>query len=739
MGEPEVTKELAFKHGLSQEEWNRVLDILGRTPTYPELGIFSVMWSEHCSYKSSRIHLKRFPTEGPRVLQGPGENAGVVDIGDGWAVAFKMESHNHPSYIEPYQGAATGVGGILRDIFTMGARPIANMNSLHFGSPDHPKTPHLMRGVVAGIGDYGNCMGIPTVGGQVVFHPCYDGNILVNAFTLGVLRSDRIFRGYASGIGNPILYVGSKTGRDGIHGATMASEEFSEATEEKRPTVQVGDPFTEKLLLEACLELMEEDVIVGIQDMGAAGLTSSSFEMAGRSGSGIRITLEDIPMREEEMTPYELLLSESQERMLIVAKKGGEKRVAEIFSKWKLDAVKIGEVTDTGRAELFWHGEKVVDIPVSPIAAQAPVYRRPSAPPDDLAGRRELHLGDYPERNCRESLLAMVSHPDLCSRRWIYTQYDQSVRTNTVAGPGADAALVRVKGTVKAIAMSLDVDPRYCKLDPYLGGKLAVVESARNVSCVGAKPLALTDCLNFGNPERSHVMWEFERAVDGISEAAEALGTPVVSGNVSFYNETKGEGIYPTPTIGMVGLLEDVDKRMTPWFVRKGDPIALLGNTAGHLGASAYLWVLFGRDEGTPPPLDMERERALQELLRLYASEGMVKSCHDCSTGGLLIAVAECGIAPHRTMGVVLDLQSKGLKRSGLLFGEDASRAVVSCSPSALDDVKAAADRSGIPFTVIGRVGGARLRVNVDDEEIINLPMEEVRMAWDGGLTRVVG
>ena len=467
MKEPAVTKELALQHGLSEAEWERVLSIMDRVPTYPELGIFSVMWSEHCSYKSSRVHLKRFPTQGPHVLQGPGENAGVVDIGDGWAVAFKMESHNHPSYIEPYQGAATGVGGILRDVFTMGARPIANLNALHFGRPSHEKTPHLIGGVVRGIGDYGNCVGVPTVGGQVVFHPSYDGNILVNAFTLGLLRADRIFRGYASGVGNPVLYVGSKTGRDGIHGATMASAEFSEATEEKRPTVQVGDPFTEKLLLEACLELMAEDVVVGIQDMGAAGLTSSSLEMAGRAGSGILLHLDRVPMREEGMTPYELLLSESQERMLIVARKGGEDRVRAIFAKWNLDAVAIGEVTDTGRAEMLWHGERVVDMPVGPVSDRAPVYERPLREPEDLAERRSLDLASLPSRSPQETLLAMVGHPDLCSRRWVYTQYDQSVRTNTVLGPGGDAALVRVKGTSKAVAMSLDVNPRYCRLDPF--------------------------------------------------------------------------------------------------------------------------------------------------------------------------------------------------------------------------------------------------------------------------------
>jgi len=676
MAEPEVTRELAFKHGLSEEEWSRVLDILGRTPTYPELGIFSVMWSEHCSYKSSRVHLKRFPTEGPQVLQGPGENAGVADIGDGWAVAFKMESHNHPSYIEPYQGAATGVGGILRDVFTMGARPIANMNSLHFGRPDHPKTAHLMKGVVAGIGDYGNCMGIPTVGGQVVFHPCYDGNILVNAFTLGLMRSDRIFRGYASGVGNPILYVGSKTGRDGIHGATMASEEFSEATEEKRPTVQVGDPFTEKLLLEACLELMAEDVIVGIQDMGAAGLTSSSFEMAGRSGSGVRITLDDIPMREEGMTPYELLLSESQERMLIVAKKGGEKRVADIFSKWKLDAATIGEVTDTGRAELFWHGKKVVDIPVSPIADHAPVYRRPSAPPEDLEKRLSLDLDAFPERNCKEALLALVSHPDLCSRRWVYTQYDQSVRTNTVLGPGGDAALVRIKGTTKAIAMSLDVEPRYCKLDPYLGGKLAVAESARNVSCVGAKPLALTDCLNFGNPEVPERMWEFREAVKGLGEACAYLGIPVPSGNVSFYNESHDGSILPTITVLGTGIIDDIRKAVTTDMKERENLIFMVGKTEKDMGGSLY-YRLFGGLSAEVPDVDLEYLKDTGERMLKAMNEGLINAAHDISDGGLAVAITEMCLGGD--MGAEIDLSpmNNGLPDDDLLFSESPTRWII--------------------------------------------------------------
>jgi phosphoribosylformylglycinamidine synthase subunit PurL len=739
MADPAVTKELAFQHGLSEEEWQRVQDILGRMPTYPELGIFSVMWSEHCSYKSSRVHLKRFPTKGPQVLQGPGENAGVVDIGDGWAVCFKMESHNHPSYIEPYQGAATGVGGILRDVFTMGARPIANLNALHFGSPDHPKTEHLVKGVVAGIGDYGNCIGVPTVGGQVFFHPSYDGNILVNAFTLGLLRADKIFRGYASGVGNPVLYVGSKTGRDGIHGATMASAEFSEATEEKRPTVQVGDPFTEKLLLEACLELMEEDVIVGIQDMGAAGLTSSSFEMAGRAGSGIRLDLDKVPMREKGMTPYEVLLSESQERMLIVAQKGKEDRVRAIFSKWGLDAAEIGVVTDTGRAEILWHGEKVVDMPVGPVSDEAPLYHRPLAEPEGFAERRAAPLPALPKVDPAKALLKLVASPNLCSRRWVYTQYDQSVRTNTVLGPGSDAALIRVKGTTKAVAMSTDVNPRYCKLDPFEGGRLAVAEAARNIASVGAKPLAITDCLNFGNPERPHVMWEFSRAVDGISEACVALDTPVVSGNVSFYNETNGEGIHPTPTIGMVGLLDDVANRREPWFCDEGDSIVLLGTTKGHLGGSEFLATIHGLEAGAPPPLDLKLERALVELLQNLCREGLVRSVHDLSEGVLLVAVVECCVAPRRDAGASLDLDHAGMEEDAMLFGEDATRAVVTCSPGFELAIRDAAAALGIRAKVVGKVGGDRLRVAFDGKPCLDLAVSEVRAAWEGGLNKVIG
>ncbi|MCI4398629.1 MAG: phosphoribosylformylglycinamidine synthase subunit PurL [Acidobacteria bacterium] len=740
MAEPKVTPELALAHGLNADEWERLCNILGRVPTYPELGIFSVMWSEHCSYKSSRIHLKKFPTSGPLVLQGPGENAGVVDIGDGWAVCFKMESHNHPSYIEPYQGAATGVGGILRDVFTMGARPIANLNGLFFGQPSHPKTPHLIKGVVAGIGDYGNCIGVPTVGGQVFFHPCYDGNILVNAFTLGLLRADKIFRGYASGVGNPVFYVGSKTGRDGIHGATMASAEFSDETEQKRPTVQVGDPFTEKLLLEACLELMEHDAIVGIQDMGAAGLTSSSFEMAGRAGSGIRIELDKVPMRETGMTPYEVLLSESQERMLIVAKAGAEESVKRVFTKWRLDAVVIGEVTDTGRAEIYWRGEKVVDMPVAPVSDQAPVYDRPQKEPSGLEERKRLDIEALRDcRNPEEALLRMMGSPNLCSRRWVYTQYDQSVRTNTVLGPGYDAALVRIKGTKKAVAMSLDVNPRYCRLDPYEGARLAVAEAARNVACTGARPLAITDCLNFGNPERESVMWEFARSVEGLASACRELDTPVVSGNVSFYNETNGEGIFPTPTVGMVGLLEDVGLRVQSFFEYAGDAVILLGRTRGHVEGSEYLSLIHGLEQGTPPPLDMAREKALLGLLQVLAKERLVHSMHDCSEGGLLVAVAECCLKPRGgDLGASISLQARGKRLDGLLFGEDASRVVASCSSESMQKIFDLARDRGLEATPIGTVIKERLQVLVDGQPMADISLRDLRARWEGGFPSLV-
>src|SRR3954462_9075925 len=571
--------EVIAQHGLKPGEYQKIVQHLGREPNLIELGIFSVMWSEHCSYKSSRRHLKQFPTTGPRVLVGPGENAGVVDIGDGMAAAFKMESHNHPSYIEPYQGAATGVGGILRDVFTMGARPIALLNSLRFGDPSHPRTGYLLEGVGAGIGGYGNCIGVPTVGGEVAFDETYNGNCLVNAFTVGVLRADRIFKGTASGVGNPVIYVGSKTGRDGIHGATMASAEFDQESESKRPTVQVGDPFTEKLLLEACLEIMESDAVVGIQDMGAAGLTSSSFEMAGRAGSGVRMNLDRVPVRESGMTPYEIMLSESQERMLIVAKRGREDEVVRTFEKWDLNAAVVGEVTDDGFVRLVWRGEEVAAIPVDPISTEAPVYERPMSAPDRMipTSLDRERLGD---RDLTDDFFRLIASPNLCSKRWIWEQYDTTVRTNTIARPERrDAAIVRVKGTGRALAMTSDVNPLYCFLDPYEGGKQAVAEAARNIAVSGGRPVAITDCLNFGSPERPEIMWQFAECIRGISDACRALDTPVVSGNVSFYNETEGRAIYPTPTVGMVGILEREDIGCDLHFPAAGLDIILLGAT----------------------------------------------------------------------------------------------------------------------------------------------------------------
>src|SRR5437764_3062838 len=579
----DITPAVVASHGITADEYACIEQILGRAPNYTELGIFSVMWSEHCSYKSSRVHLRKFPTTGPRVVQGPGENAGVIDIGDGWVAAFKMESHNHPSFIEPYQGAATGVGGILRDIFTMGARPIACLDSLRFGELDAPRMRYLVDGVVRGISGYGNCIGIPTIGGETSFHPSFNGNILVNVFALGVAKGEKIFNGSASGVGNPVIYVGSKTGRDGIHGATMASAEFDETSEEKRPTVQVGDPFTEKLLLEACLEIMATDAIVGIQDMGAAGLTSSSFEMAGRAGTGVRLDLDRVPVRESGMTPYEIMLSESQERMLIVAKRGREDEVVRIFEKWDLNAAVIGEVTDDGFVRLFWRDEEVGTIPVDPISTEAPVYRRPMAEikrqlPDTLdragggAGARLSHL---------QRLLAS---PNLCSKHWIFEQYDTTVRTNTIARPEQrDAAIVRVKGTGRALAMTSDVNPVYCFLDPYEGGKQAVAEAARNIAASGARPVAITDCLNFGSPERPEIMWQFAECIRGISDACVALDTPVVSGNVSFYNETEGRAVVPTPTVGMVGILEREDIGTDLHFPEAGLDVILLGETGDEL------------------------------------------------------------------------------------------------------------------------------------------------------------
>ena len=700
----EITEALAAEHGLSSDEYHLMLEIMGRQPTMTELGIFSVMWSEHCSYKSSRHWLARLPTEGPQVIQGPGENAGVVDIGDGLAAIFKMESHNHPSFIEPYQGAATGVGGILRDVFTMGARPVANMNALRFGAPDHPKTRHLVGGVVAGIGGYGNCVGVPTVGGEVNFHAGYNGNILVNAMTVGVARTDRIFYSKAAGIGNPIVYVGAKTGRDGIHGATMASAEFNADSEEKRPTVQVGDPFTEKLLIEACLELMEEDAIVAIQDMGAAGLTSSSVEMASKGGLGVTLDLDKVPTREAAMTAYEIMLSESQERMLMVLRPEAEDRARAIFEKWALDFAVIGEVTDTGRLTLRMNGEVEADIVVAPLVDQAPKYVRPHEP---TPAQADIPADTAPS-DIGDALMKLLASPDICSRRWIFEQYDSMVIGETVAGPGGDAAMVRVTGTKKALAVTTDCTPRYCQSDPERGGAQAVAEAWRNLTAVGATPLAITDNMNFGNPEKPRIMGQFVGCIDGMVRACAALDFPVVSGNVSLYNETEGAAIPPTPAIGGVGLLDDVDRRADIALKRDGDTILLIGETTGHLGSSLYLREIAGREEGAPPPVDLDREKANGDLVRSLIASGVVDSCHDLSDGGLLVALAEMAMAGGR--GAEITLPDAGLPDHAYCFGEDQARYLLAVSDP--DGVLSAARKAGVPVTRLGQVAGTTLTVS---------------------------
>ncbi|MEZ5748601.1 MAG: phosphoribosylformylglycinamidine synthase subunit PurL [Caenibius sp.] len=672
----EITADVVAAHGLSEEEYERVLHALGREPNLVELGIFSVMWSEHCSYKSSRLHLKKLPTEAPWVIQGPGENAGVIDIGDGQAAIFKMESHNHPSYIEPYQGAATGVGGILRDVFTMGARPVANMNALRFGRPDHPKMKHLVQGVVAGIGGYGNCVGVPTVGGETNFHPAYDGNILVNAMTVGVADTDKIFYCAATGLGNPIVYVGSKTGRDGIHGATMASADFSDDTEEKRPTVQVGDPFTEKLLIEACLELMATDAIVAIQDMGAAGLTSSSVEMASKGGAGIRLDMNQVPCREEGMTPYEMMLSESQERMLMVLKPGKEPMAEAIFRKWELDFAVIGEVTDTGHMVLEWNGEVVCDIPLGPLADDAPEYDRPYVTPEEYkVWANVAPLGDVPQcTDIGADLLKLMASPDLASRRWIWEQYDSQVGADTLQ-TGGDAAVVRVHGTKKALAISTDCTPRYCYADPYEGGKQAVAETYRNISAVGALPLAITNCLNFANPQRPEIMAQIVGCLNGMGDACRALDYPIVSGNVSLYNESKatggGSAILPTPAIGGVGLMADHAKMVGIGFKNEGDAIWLLGGEGTHLGQSLWLREVHGREAGPPPPVDLAEERERGNDVRWFIDMGKANAVHDISDGGLIVALAEMALAGNIGCSLTIPLDV------ATAFGEDQGRYLI--------------------------------------------------------------
>ena len=718
-----ITPEMIAEHGLSEGEYAAVLRIMGREPNIVELGIFAVMWSEHCSYKSSRKWLAKLPTEAPWVICGPGENAGVIDIGDGQAVIFKMESHNHPSFIEPFQGAATGVGGILRDVFTMGARPIANLNALRFGTPDHARTRHLVAGVVAGIGGYGNCVGVPTVGGECNFHRSYDGNILVNAMTVGLVDAGRIFYSAAAGIGNPVVYVGSKTGRDGIHGATMASAEFSEDSEEMRPTVQVGDPFTEKLLIEACLELMATDAIIAIQDLGAAGLTCSSVEMSSKGSVGIELDLDRVPVREAGMSAYEIMLSESQERMLMVLKPGAEELARAVFDKWELDFAVIGRITDTGRMVLVQDGRVVSDIPVPPLVEEAPVYDRPlTAPPPPapipaLDGVLDIAPG--------EALGRLMACPDLCSKRWIWEQYDHMVMADTVARPGGDAAIVRVHGTKKGLALTSDCTPRYCAADPLEGGRQAVAEAWRNLTAVGAMPLAVTDNLNFGNPEKPEIMGQFAGCIEGMAEACRALDFPVVSGNVSFYNETEGRAIQPTPAIGAVGVLADSAASVGLAFPAADETIVAIGETQGHLGASLFLREIAGVEAGPPPPVDLAAERANGDLVRTLINAGNVTACHDISDGGLAVALAEMSLAG--AMGCEITPPADAPELNLWLFGEDQGRYLLTTAEP--EPVLAAAAGAGVAARIIGRTGGVSLTVSgVDIISIMQL--SEAHEGW---------
>jgi phosphoribosylformylglycinamidine synthase II len=703
------TSRIVAEHGFKPDEYRRLVELLGREPNLTELGIFSVMWSEHCSYKSSRVWLKELPTQGPRVIQGPGENAGVVDLGDGLAAVFKMESHNHPSFIEPYQGAATGVGGIMRDVFTMGARPIANLNALRFGSPDHPKTRHLVAGVVAGIGDYGNCIGVPTVGGETNFDPAYNNNILVNAMCVGLVDATRIFYSAAAGVGNPVVYVGSKTGRDGIHGATMASAEFDDASAEKRPTVQVGDPFTEKLLLEACLELMREDAIIAIQDMGAAGLTSSSVEMASKGGVGIALNLDAVPQRESAMNAYEMMLSESQERMLMVLRPGSEPLAEAIFRKWELDFAVIGETTDTGRLRITHRGVLEADIPIPALAEEAPLYKRDyrlTKPPAFIRAE------DVPATNsATQALMTLMGSPHLCSRRWIWEQYDHMVMADTVQRPGGDAAVVRIHGTNKGLAATCDVTPRYCQADPFEGGKQAVAETWRNLTATGAEPLAITDCMNFGNPERPEIMGEFVGCIQGMAEACRALAFPVVSGNVSLYNETNGVAIPPTPAIGGIGLIPDLGRQATI-ALRPGQTIILLGNDGSHLGQSIYQMMITGGFAGSPPPVDLDMERRNGDLVRTLIREGLCGTVHDISDGGMLVALGEMALAGKT--GFTLAPRENASPHA-LYFGEDQGRYLLGVTAGDAGVILERAKSGGISARIVGEAGG----------DVIALPGED--------------
>jgi phosphoribosylformylglycinamidine synthase II len=704
--EPAITPELIAQHGLKPDEYERILKLIGRVPSFTELGIFSAMWNEHCSYKSSKIHLRTLPTKAPWVIQGPGENAGVIDIGDGLAAVFKMESHNHPSYIEPYQGATTGVGGILRDVFTMGARPIACLNALSFGDPGHPKTRALVSGVVAGIGGYGNSFGVPTVGGEVRFHRRYDGNCLVNAMAVGIAEKDKIFYSAASGVGMPIVYLGSKTGRDGIHGATMASAEFGADAEEKRPTVQVGDPFSEKLLLEACLEIMAKGCVIAIQDMGAAGLTCSAVEMGAKGDLGVTLDLGKVPCRETGMSAYEMMLSESQERMLMVLKPEKEKEAEAVFRKWGLDFAVVGETTPTRRFLVRHGGAVMADLPIKELGDEAPVYDRPfiETQKQPVIEARSVE----PPMAIADALERLIGSPDLCSKRWVFQQYDHVILGNTVQRPGGDAAVVRINDGPKALALTSDVTPRYCEADPFEGGKQAVAEAWRNLSAVGARPLALTDNLNFGNPERPQIMGQLVGCIRGIGEASRALDFPIVSGNVSLYNETNGQAILPTPTIGSVGLIEDFTKSMTLAFKAEGEAILLVGETQGWLGQSLYLREICGREEGAPPPVDLAAERRNGEFVRQLIGERRISAVHDLSDGGLLLALAEMAIAGR--IGAVLEAPA-GLAAHGFWFGEDQARYVLTVPAASVNEVIGAAELAHVPMRRLGATGGSVLAV----------------------------
>jgi phosphoribosylformylglycinamidine synthase len=721
------TALLLAQHNLTAEEYERIVKALGREPNLTELGLFSVMWSEHCSYKSSRIHLKTLPTTGPRVVQGPGENAGAVDIGDGLAAVFKIESHNHPSFIEPYQGAATGVGGILRDIFTMGARPIAILNSLRFGPPDDPRNRRILEGVVAGIGGYGNAFGCPTVGGEVVFEDCYSLNPLVNAMCVGIARTDAIFKGRAEGLGNTVFYVGAKTGRDGIHGATMASAEFGAGSEEKRPTVQVGDPFMEKVLLEACLEVLKTGAVVGIQDMGAAGLTCSTSEMGSRAGTGIEIDVAKVPKRETGMTAYEVMLSESQERMLLVAEKGREREVMDVFEKWDLHAEPIGRVTGGQRLRVWNDGALEADVPNAALTDQAPLYDRPWVEPTNPAAAEDV-LALAPPADLGQALLALLASPSLACKRWIYRQYDSTVRTNTITGPGSDAAVVRVKGTRRALAMAVDGNGRYCWLDPFEGARLAVAEACRNVAASGAVPIGATNCLNFGNPERPEVMGQLVRSIAGIGDACRALGVPITGGNVSLYNETDGKAIHPTPVIGVVGLLDDASRALTQWFKDEGDAVYLLGTTTDDLGGSELLKVVHGRVAGRPPRLDLQAEKRLHAFMAEAAAEGLLRSAHDLSEGGLAVALAECGLtADGPRLGGRFDLGV--VPRADVaLFSESPSRMLVSTRDP--ERLEAACTRARVPWARLGATQADRLAVSAGGRVLFDIPVARLHQGW---------